>query len=117
MELEAYAIKLKTLKSHIENGDSVLMTITNDRNQGVIPHLEGIGDAPYDYQQPPFELPLVKLSFFPLRIPLLQQLTGVLTARDLEYETPRHKDVFRGILRKEIKHYTGHCFYEHTKRS
>ncbi|GEM_PF-4875580 len=104
----------EALRMHLQDVQSVLMTVMED------PHIAMRNpenhDIPKEYADK-FQPPLMKLKFAAFPKDFLERLTGLLTAHDLTYETPRHKEILQTIVLGDLREYHGHALAEFHERT
>ena len=104
----------KGLEEYLKQGSFVTVSIINDLKY--LNYTSHHMDAPYDYGNRIFQPTMLKLSLMPVKNNILRGLTGLLVGQGLDYETPRHKEIFEGIIKGNIKEYSGNAYYEHNKK-
>ncbi len=101
------------LRIQVQDARSVLVSVMKDRQVGLSnsDHFDMPLD-PKEVRKIGLRPKLIKIHCAPMRPEIMKGLVGVLTAHELEFETPRYQEILQGIVRGQIIEYNGNACKE-----
>ncbi len=102
----------QNLEHHLQTGSSAMLFYANQL-QSFKADTWTMDHPSDDWNSEPLQPQIIKLSFQPFRKDVLTDLIGILFGEDLNYESPRHKEVLQQIVSGKLTEYRGHALCEH----
>jgi hypothetical protein len=116
-DVKAMQAKWRYLKDLRDASSSLFIDILDNPKNSYDVGLYG-GPKDHDLKRP-LEGPIVKLTYMPFdsQKDVVKELRNMLLGDcEMEYETPRHKEVLNGILSGEIQEYSRCALFEYRER-